>query len=149
MYKKIGIFLIFLFFTSSALNLPIHAGEYTVDPGTNQGIGGGTNAGTPGRTGNFLGIPIRDLGGDKGLLTILLQTSLIFAGIGFFIYLIFGGIKWLVSGGDKTAMQSAKDTLTQAFTGLIIIIAVYGVIVILERLFGLSILSRGIKFPTP
>ena len=72
---------------------------------------------------------------------------LVIASILLFLYLILGGVQWLTSGGDKLATQAARDRITAALTGLLIILAVYGVFKILEAAFGISVLT-GIKFPT-
>lgn len=93
--------------------------------------------------------PIQDLGGTGGLLTALIQTSIILASIGFFVYLIIGGIRWLTSGGDKAATQGARDSITHAATGLLIVLAAYGIARIVEIAFGLNIVSGGITFPKP
>ncbi len=114
---------------------PVHAQFKVAAPG-NKGIG----------EDNFVGLPIKDLG---QLLSILMQTALIIAGLGFFVYLLFGGVRWLSSGGDPKGTQSARDSITTALVGLIIIVSAYGVIRIVEAVFGLTILSGNIKFPTP
>ncbi|OGY27603.1 MAG: hypothetical protein A2802_00905 [Candidatus Woykebacteria bacterium RIFCSPHIGHO2_01_FULL_43_29] len=131
---------------SLSLTVPtINAGEFVVGVGPGKGVGlGGVLSGD-----NFLGIPIRDLGGAGGLLTILIQTATIIAGIGFFLYLLFGGLRWMTSGGDKVATQAARETITSALIGLLIVLSVYAIIRVLEAAFGLTILSGGIKFPSP
>lgn len=148
MLKKylITVLILLSFFTQ--MSSVSFAGEFVVDPAPNvlnRGIGGPNPANT---SEDFLGIPIRNLGGPTGLLTILIQTAIIIASIGFFVYLIVGGIRWLTSGGDKVALQGARDSIVHALIGLIIIIAAYATIRILEAAFGLSIIS-GIKFPSP
>src|SRR3989344_4921038 len=131
---------------SLSLTVPtINAGEFVVGVGPGKGVGlGGVLSGD-----NFLGIPIRDLGGAGGLLTILIQTATIIAGIGFFLYILFGGLRWMTSGGDKVATQAARETITSALIGLLIVLSVYAIIRVLEAAFGLTILSGGIKFPSP
>ncbi len=42
-----------------------------------------------------------------------------------FIYLIWGGYRWLVSAGDPKAIQAAKGHLTWAVAGMIIIFLSY------------------------
>ncbi len=120
------------------------AAPFVVDPGTGQGIGGIHVAGQP--RDKFLGIPIRDLG---ELLSILVQSAIILAGVAFFVYLLFGGIRWLTSGGDAKATQSARDSIATALVGLIIVVSTYGIIRIVEGAFGITILSGNIVFPSP
>src|SRR5437762_1397214 len=40
-------------------------------------------------------------------------------------YLIWGGIKWIISGGDKNGVQAAKDTIIAALIGLVVIFLSY------------------------
>ncbi len=41
------------------------------------------------------------------------------------LYLIWGGFKWLTSGGDKTAVQGAREHIVAAIVGLVIIFLSY------------------------
>ncbi|MBI2036091.1 hypothetical protein HYT17_00425 [Candidatus Microgenomates bacterium] len=50
-------------------------------------------------------------------------------------YLIWGGIKWVMSGGDKTALEEARNHIVAAIIGLVIIFIVYLVLNILLRFF--------------
>lgn len=40
-------------------------------------------------------------------------------------FLIYGGLKWIVSGGDKTALEEARNHIVAAIVGLVIIFLVY------------------------
>ncbi len=81
------------------------------------------------------------------LLGQVFSFVLVIASILLFLYLILGGVQWLTSGGDKAATQAARDRITAALTGLLIILAVWGVFRVLEAAFGISVLS-GIKLPS-
>ena len=76
----------------------------------------------------------------------LLVIATIGGSILLFIYLIMGGLQWLTSGGDQKATSAARDRITSAVTGLLIILAVWGIFRILEAALGISLLS-GIKVP--
>jgi len=54
-------------------------------------------------------------------ISILFVIGIVVA-IAFFIY---GGIKWILSGGDKTAVESARNHIVAAVIGLVIIIAAF------------------------
>lgn len=41
------------------------------------------------------------------------------------LYLIWGGLKWITSAGDKTALQGAREHIVAAIIGLIIIFLSY------------------------
>lgn len=55
------------------------------------------------------------------VVSILFVIGIVVA-IAFFIY---GGIKWILSGGDKTAVESARNHIVAAVVGLVIIIAAF------------------------
>ncbi|MBI4099631.1 hypothetical protein HY440_01345 [Candidatus Microgenomates bacterium] len=38
-------------------------------------------------------------------------------------FLLYGGIRWIISGGDKEATAKAKGTVTSALIGLVIVLA--------------------------
>lgn len=79
-------------------------------------------------------------GGLGFLVTRIYSLALTIAGIGFFIYLLYGGLKWIVSGGDKAAVESSRSTITNAFLGLVIVIAAYAITVIIQTVLGIKIL---------
>ena len=53
-------------------------------------------------------------------------------------FLIFGGIKWITSGGDKTAVEGARNTIVAALVGLVIVFLTYFIIRIIFTFFGLN-----------
>jgi hypothetical protein len=58
-------------------------------------------------------------------------------------YLIWGGFKWLISGGDKTAVGAAREHIIAAIIGLVIIFLAY---FILNILLGFFIPGQEAKF---
>lgn len=75
--------------------------------------------------------------------------SLIFlvAGIAVFAYLVFGGIQWITSGGDKAKTQEARDRITAALVGLAIIAVAWAITILLQTFFGINITS--VVLPSP
>jgi len=69
-----------------------------------------------------------------------LPMVFIFAGLGVFVYLIYGGFHLMISGGEPTAIQEAKGKITNAIIGFIIIFVSYWLIQIIEVVFGMTIL---------
>lgn len=53
-------------------------------------------------------------------------------------YLVWGGFKWLTSGGDKQAVTSAREHIVAAIIGLVIIFLSYFIINILLGFFGVG-----------
>ena len=62
--------------------------------------------------------PFTNLGELLGNLLILLFA---FSAMLSFIFIVIGGIQWITAGGDKLAAQSARDRITAAVVGLIIV----------------------------
>ena len=86
---------------------------------------------------------------DPGrLVANLFSTLMIVSGIATFIYLGLGGFQYLLSGGDKAAVEAARNKITHAVMGLGIVISVYAVSFIIQNLFGVSFLG-GVLWPTP
>jgi len=88
--------------------------------------------------------PFTDLG---VLIRNALSIIFFLAGLLAFVYLLIGGLQWITSGGDKAAATAARDRITAALVGLIIIVAAFAVTLVLERVFGIQILT-GVSFPT-
>lgn len=51
-------------------------------------------------------------------------------------FLIYGGIKWVISGGDKSAVESARNHIIAAIIGLIIVIGAFFIIGLVFQLVG-------------
>ncbi len=80
------------------------------------------------------------------IISTVIKLILIVAALIAFIFLVIGGIKWIVSGGDKEATAAAQKTITAALVGLIIVFSAWAIIKLLETFFGFQILSQ-LKIP--
>ncbi len=68
----------------------------------------------------------------------LIQLIFAIAVIVALFYLVWGGFKWLMSGGDKQAVTSAREHIVAAIIGLVIIFLSYFIINILLGFFGVG-----------
>jgi len=50
-----------------------------------------------------------------------------------------GGLTWITAGGDKTKLEKARDQITQAIIGLIIVGATYALASLVAHFFGLKL----------
>ena len=66
------------------------------------------------------------------ILSAGIQLIIIAAGLIAFVYLLLGGIKWITSGGDKAAVETARNQIIQALIGLIVVLAAWGLIVVVQ-----------------
>lgn len=63
-----------------------------------------------------------------------------------FLYLLMGGVSWLTSGGDKSKLENARDKITNALIGLVVVAAAYAVFALVGQFFGLDI--KALKIPS-
>lgn len=63
-----------------------------------------------------------------GIMTKLVPTILVVAGMVAVFFIIWGGFRYMTAQGDPKAIDSARGTITQAIVGLVIILIV-GVLV--------------------
>lgn len=61
-----------------------------------------------------------DLFGAGGVITTLTNTLLFIVGALAVVMIIVGGLRYVVSGGNATAVSAAKNTILYAIVGLII-----------------------------
>lgn len=72
----------------------------------------------------------------KGLISGLITGALVIAAIIFFFMLVIGGIKWIASGGDKGATEGARNQITAALVGLVIVFAAWAIAGLVRAFFG-------------
>ncbi len=63
-----------------------------------------------------------------------------------FMYLLLGGIQWLTSGGDKAQLEQARNKITNAMIGLIIVAAAYAIFTLIGQFLGIDI--KALKIPS-
>jgi hypothetical protein len=88
------------------------------------------------------GIPFTDLG---KLLSNVLALLFFFAGLLAFIFIIIGGIQWITAGGDAKAASAARDRITAAVVGLLVVVAAFAITLILNAVFGINLFN--FRFP--
>lgn len=125
--KKIysQLILIMLFFAS-----PV----YGADP---IGLDGRKNAGSR--------LPIsNDPGKDFGAI-IKNSISILFAvgAIGFTIMIVWGGVDWILSGGDKEKVANARKRILTAITGLVLLSLSFVIMVVLGQILNINFLTTG------
>ena len=66
--------------------------------------------------------------GPSGMFQTITNVLLFIVGAISVIMLIIGGIRYVVSGGDSTAVQGAKNTILYAIVGIVICLLAYAVV---------------------
>ena len=95
-------------------------------------------------TNPILDSSIKNQSGEEyaaGLLPRLVTFGIIIGSVLFVFYLIFGGTRWITSGGDPKKLESARSTITNALIGLIVLFSVFAIAIVIENAFGIKILT--------
>jgi hypothetical protein len=53
-------------------------------------------------------------------------------------YLMYGGIKWITSRGDKVAVESARRHIVAAVIGLVVVISAFFILQVVFRILGVQ-----------
>jgi TRAP-type C4-dicarboxylate transport system permease small subunit len=80
------------------------------------------------------------------IISAFITLVLIIAALVFFFMLVWGGIKYITSAGDKAQTESARNQITAALIGLVIVFAAWAIINLINVFFGINIFS--LNFPT-
>ncbi len=67
------------------------------------------------------------------ILTLLLVVGVVIA----LAFLVYGGIKWILSGGDKAGVDAARKHIVAAIIGLVIVITAFVIVNIVFQLVGI------------
>ncbi|MCX6783830.1 MAG: hypothetical protein NT141_02060 [candidate division WWE3 bacterium] len=83
---------------------------------------------------------------DTGLLVSTAIKALIgAAGLLFFVMLVWGGIQFVTSGGDKAQATAAKDRITHALIGIVIVAAAFAIATLLQNVLGIGVTNFTIQ----
>ncbi|MEK7064064.1 MAG: hypothetical protein AAB973_00440 [Patescibacteria group bacterium] len=88
-----------------------------------------------------IGAKVSDFFGFKCITELVFRVvdaAIIGAGILLLVYLVYGGVEWLTSGGDKAKLESARAKLTNALIGVAIIAASFAIWKIVLTFFGID-----------
>lgn len=65
----------------------------------------------------------------------------VFATLIALFFLIWGGIKWILSGGDKTKVETARATIIAALIGLVVTFLSFFILQLILGLFGINLMN--------
>jgi len=83
------------------------------------------------------------------LLTSVLSLLIAIISLLVFVYLIWGGIEWITSGGDKSKTDQARSKIIAALVGVIIVASSYAVLQIMLRFLGFTSLTEAFNHIKP
>ena len=105
--------------------------------------GAGENVSLQTPTGSIANIPLQNV--PQFIITALFVIGVIVA----VAFLIYGGIKWILSGGDKAAVDAARKHIVAAIIGLVIVAGAFFILNVVFALLGVSSPLSGGKFCIP
>ena len=93
-------------------------------------------------TGQFANLGTLDF---PGIIAILVRFLVIIAAIVFFFMLVIGGIRWIASGGDKGQTEAARNQITAALVGLVIVFAAWAIVALINAFFHIDLLHLNLS----
>lgn len=78
------------------------------------------------------------------LLKAGINLILVIAGLVAFLFLLWGGLQWILAGGDKDGTEKARKRITAALVGLVIVFAAYAIILLVQGFLGVNLLQLNI-----
>jgi ABC-type arginine transport system permease subunit len=78
------------------------------------------------------------------LLNSLTGIIIAIAGLLFFFLLLYGGIRYMLAGGDPKNTDTARKILTSAIIGLLIVVGAYFITTFLGTILGINFLNPAI-----
>ena len=91
-------------------------------------------------------VKITDIG---KLIGNIVSLFMIVAALLTFVFLIWGGVEWIMSGGEKAGTEAARNRITNAFIGLFVVFAAWAIIKVIETFFNICIVGCPISVPKP
>ena len=82
--------------------------------------------------------PLCNIGFDGDLISTVVTLAFIIASLLALGFLIYGGIRWITSGGDKAGVESARNIIIAALVGLVITFLSYLILSIVFNIFNIG-----------
>jgi len=79
------------------------------------------------------------------LLTFLIRFFFVLAGLSALLYLLWGSLDWIISGGEKEKVEKARSKIMNALIGVIVIVATLSLIWTLEQVVFKEALCFGVS----
>ncbi len=72
------------------------------------------------------------------LVVTAINAIFVLAVVIFFFMLVWGGVRWITSGGDKGQTEAAKNQITSAVIGLVITLSAYAILNLIALMLGVD-----------
>ena len=85
----------------------------------------------------------------EGILERIITLLAPAAGIAFFLMMLVGGYQFLTSGGDPKSAGAARNTLTFAVIGIILVVASWLILTLIRDITGADVTNVGLPPEVP
>lgn len=75
------------------------------------------------------------------LIVTLWRTAITLGGIALLVMLIYGALEWILAGGDKGKIESARNRITQSIIGLLVLVGTVAISLFISSLLGFNLLK--------
>lgn len=75
------------------------------------------------------------------LISSLWRAMIILGGVALLIFLAWGGIQWIMAGGDKQKVENSRNRIMNAFIGLALLAASVAIVIFVQLIFGIDLLN--------
>ena len=75
------------------------------------------------------------------IISALIRLVVVIAAVIFFFILVIGGVRWIASGGDKAQTEAARNQITAALVGLVIVFAAWAIVALINTFFNVNIFN--------
>lgn len=69
----------------------------------------------------------------------LLTATMSIALLLLFLYLVWGAMEWVTSAGDKAKIEAARNKMTQAAIGVIVLASVIAIFIVVQNFIGVEV----------
>ncbi len=96
------------------------------------------NRGAPG-TANL--DPVDGTVGFGSLISSVLSFVMLVAAILVLLYLLWGGMEWITSGGDKSKLEKARQRITSAILGIVVLAGTLAIFSVVQQFLGIEVFT--------
>jgi cytochrome bd-type quinol oxidase subunit 2 len=86
--------------------------------------------------------------GIASIIGTLLSVTMTVGMLLLLFYLIMGGFAWLTSNGDKGKTEEARNKITTAVIGMLILASVLALVLFIQYILGIQVFTFGVRDPS-
>lgn len=75
------------------------------------------------------------------IIVTLWRTAVTLGSIALLVMLIYGALEWILAGGDKGKIESARNRITQSIIGLLVLVGTVAISLFISSLLGINLLK--------